>query len=259
MTASLKHGLVGAWCPSVTGATGFRLIDKSGYNNHGTLTNMTSEDWVSSNGLALDFDGSDDYIAIAASKALSPDNWTISFHSLLDNVNTAGAFIAKRDATVINYQVIAFDGTLNFLAGKKIGVLVRSGVANSRIISTANDVIDGNKKHIAVTWNLASNTIAIYVNGISQTLTTVDAPGTVTAMDSATPTEIGANAIQSSRGFFLTGKIDDIRLYNRVLTPPEIRQLASKRGIGLAPRPRHYTYYQFPSASRRRKLITGMP
>jgi len=62
---SLRQGLVGAWCPSL-GATGYTLHDQSGYNNHGTLTNMDAgTDWVASgDGLALDFDGANDYIDI---------------------------------------------------------------------------------------------------------------------------------------------------------------------------------------------------
>jgi hypothetical protein len=59
--------------------------------------------------------------------------------------------------------------------------------------------------------------------------------------------------------FDTDGFIDDFRIYNRALTETEIRQLASKRGIGLQPRPKQYTYYQFPSGSKRRRLLTGMP
>jgi hypothetical protein len=35
----------------------------------------------------------------------------------------------------------------------------------------------------------------------------------------------------------LNGQLDDIRLYSRVITPAEIRLLASRRGIGLTPLP----------------------
>ena len=61
--ASLRQGLVGCWVPSL-GASGYRLIDRSGNNNHGVLTGMDpGTDWVPSGGkLALDFDGSNDYV-----------------------------------------------------------------------------------------------------------------------------------------------------------------------------------------------------
>jgi hypothetical protein len=35
----------------------------------------------------------------------------------------------------------------------------------------------------------------------------------------------------------VNGAVDDIRIYNRALTPAEIRLLASRRGIGLSPLP----------------------
>ena len=42
------------------------MIDRSGYGNHGTLTNMDpGTDWVPSGGkLALDFDVSNDYVSV---------------------------------------------------------------------------------------------------------------------------------------------------------------------------------------------------
>jgi SSS family solute:Na+ symporter len=45
---SLRQGLVGAWCPSL-GASGLSLIDRSGRNARGTLTNMGGQDnWQAS-------------------------------------------------------------------------------------------------------------------------------------------------------------------------------------------------------------------
>jgi len=38
---ALMDGLVGAWCPSL-GVTAGTLLDRSGRNNHGTLTNLTA-------------------------------------------------------------------------------------------------------------------------------------------------------------------------------------------------------------------------
>ena len=62
---SLRKGMVGAWVPEME-HTGAHLIDYSGYGNNGVLTNMDpGTDWVhTENGLALDFDGSNDYVLI---------------------------------------------------------------------------------------------------------------------------------------------------------------------------------------------------
>jgi hypothetical protein len=57
------QNIVGRWCASA-GATGFTLVDRSPMKNHGALTSMDPPtDWVVSGGkLALDLDGSNDYI-----------------------------------------------------------------------------------------------------------------------------------------------------------------------------------------------------
>ena len=77
---SLWRGCVGAWCPSL-GQTGGTLYDQSGCGNHGTLTNMDpGTDWVASNGkVALDFDGTDDYVSVANSRMFGKTSATFSF------------------------------------------------------------------------------------------------------------------------------------------------------------------------------------
>ncbi len=61
----LWQGLVGLWAPML-GPTGLTLRDQSGRHNNGVLTNMDpASDWAPSpHGWALDFDGSDDFVAL---------------------------------------------------------------------------------------------------------------------------------------------------------------------------------------------------
>jgi hypothetical protein len=76
--------------------------------------------------------------------------------------------------------------------------------------------------HYAMT--LVSNQYAFYVNGVSV------ASGTFgVAINTGTPTSVQIGRRSST----MTGFLDDIRIYNRALTPAEIRLLASRRGIGL--------------------------
>jgi hypothetical protein len=76
----MGEGLVGAWCPSFTGATGLQLADISGQANHGVLTGMDpGTDWVASGGKgALDFDGTDDYVVVPYSSSLSVSQLTLA-------------------------------------------------------------------------------------------------------------------------------------------------------------------------------------
>ena len=65
---ALSDGLVGYWS-AWQGSSGYRLLDRTGRGNHGTLTNMDAgTDWVGAtvqgrSGFALDFDGSNDFVS----------------------------------------------------------------------------------------------------------------------------------------------------------------------------------------------------
>lgn len=60
--------------------------------------------------------------------------------------------------------------------------------------------------------------------------------GTANVAINWTPTTLFLGSLGGT-GTFLNGQLDDIRLYNRALTPNEILLLASRRGIGLQPLP----------------------
>jgi hypothetical protein len=73
-SSNLWQGVVGYWSASA-GPSGYRLLDRSGRGNHGTLTNMdAATDWVVDGGrYALDFDGSNDRLDLASSVTFSGD------------------------------------------------------------------------------------------------------------------------------------------------------------------------------------------
>ena len=70
--------------------------------------------------------------------------------------------------------------------------------------------------------------------------------------------EIGRSLGGAEAGQML-GQLDDVRIYNRTLSPNEIRLLASERGIGLRPeRTRRYVQGQtFTAARLRRQSLIG--
>ena len=84
---SIRNGLVGHWRPS-RGATGNTLID-SVRGNHGTLVNGPT--WqASGTALAINLDGSDDYIDLGAARACQfANNFSVSFWSRT-TTSTAG-------------------------------------------------------------------------------------------------------------------------------------------------------------------------
>ena len=213
---SLSRGLVGAWCPSVSGSFGFRLPDLSGRRNAGTLTNMDpGTDWVPSGGkLALDFDGSNDLVI---------------FNQLsLGTTHTTAAWVYLRFPVAFDFHGICGDGTNNTcsLAASGNGVSI-TNIAYSwsatGVSVTVPDFI-GRWTHIATAR--IGDRVEFFYNGNSY--------GSVSG---ASIPSFNCNRIGQRNGtVFTNGIIDDIRIYNRALTPSEIRLLyTGGRGVGLMP------------------------
>ena len=240
--ASLKQGLVGAWIPSVSGS-GLLLPDVSGRGNNGTLTNMASDDWVSAQyGRALDFDGVNDRVEARA----------LSYRNVL---LTVSAWIKPN--TVSGVQMIAAqygaEGNRSFYLA-----LINNAV---RILASPNGILFpfGQGGTATTNWQhvvgvVTNSAFQIYVNGIAVT----------TTLTGTYPSQIfdsTANVVLADRATTdapFNGQLDDIRIYNRVLSESEIRILAQRPGIGLTTQ-RRTAYYAPPSFNagrlRRQQLI----
>jgi len=211
---SLTDGLVGAWVPSL-GPTAGILLDRSAYSNHGTLTNMDpATDWQASGGWCLDFDGSNDFVSVGD-------------HEWSATRNTISLWV-RPSATGANQYL--FDGSTSGSFG--LGVSIRimntrqvrywSYDANYNVTTTAT-VSAGNWYHLAGSFDGATS--RMWINGVLAGSTTGDSLNSVTG-----PYRIGSSQVL---GGPTNGKIDDVRFFQRALTPAEIKTLATGRGVGL--------------------------
>jgi hypothetical protein len=93
--------MVGYWSPVLTGPTGLQLLDLSGENNFGTLTNMdAATDWVSDRyGSVLDFDGTNDRAQLSRTVSLSTTSFAISLWAQ-QNTGGIGMPIGDRTSTI---------------------------------------------------------------------------------------------------------------------------------------------------------------
>ncbi|MEV4543870.1 carboxypeptidase regulatory-like domain-containing protein [Micromonospora echinaurantiaca] len=81
----------------------------------------------------------------------------------------------------------------------------------------------GKWTHLAATYDGATKGMTLYVNGVAQTATTTlvggfNATGTVT---------IGKRRWNGADDSFLTGAVDDVRVYNHIETPAKLAELAA--------------------------------
>jgi hypothetical protein len=233
---TLTTGLVGAWCPSL-GPTGTRLRDVSGRNNDGVLTNMDpNTDWVTSGGKgALDFDGVNDTVLIPENNALpiGASSRTYSAWVYADSFSNYMPIFSMGTLSARNSIAFLIAGAGGYVTGMVNGNVVLE-INTDNVFS--NGVIPLNKwTHVAVAYsdNQQIKTSIITIDGKLQT-TQLNNNGSTSVLNTTktTPSLGDYNGIWYGKSFLL----DDVRIYNRALTPSEIQQLyTGGRGVGLAP------------------------
>ena len=184
-------------------------------NNDGTLIGanglpelQTKENCVY--GTCYSFDGTDDYID-SGLKDIDSDITLASWFYLLETqATTAKGFIGIRDETLNQRMYLGVAG------GTRQAYF---SVGNSASI-ISND-LDLNKWYFAVAqFNDLTGEMKLYVDG------SLIGTGTGSRTNSNRNYAIGAimNATTPSNATYLKGRIDDVRLYNAVLSSAQIKQ-----------------------------------
>jgi hypothetical protein len=227
-TDTLTEGLVGHWSfdgPDMAqGAGNPWALDRSGNGNNGELTNGPRKA-VGRIGQALEFDGSDDYVDMgtAPDELINIDEKTISlwFRAYTFGTTGFGTVVAfdSPDADVSPWSFF-LDNTENRLNyGHYFSVVGEWG-------TPTNSIAVNNWYHAVVVFNRGSSTNdpTIYLNGVKQTITEIRTPSG-TAVDEAIATNFIIGASNNATDDFFDGQIDEVRIYNRVLSPDEIKRL----------------------------------
>jgi len=237
---SLRQGLVGCWVPSL-GASGLSLIDRSGWNNHGTLTNMAGQNnWrASGSGVALNFDGSDDHARANHQRPSSLYPVTLSAWMQSTNINTT-SILNTNAFTLVSLSNTANATTIRIeITNASATLLLRTITQNAnasvtREFRTTGFSANANWNHYCGVF-LDGTTQQFYYNGSLQPGSASGTEPTISGIESV---YVGGVRYNTSLSFgSVNGQIDDARIYNRALTAPEIRLLASRRGIALTPLP----------------------
>ena len=199
--------------------TGTTWFDLSGNNNHGTLTNMSVPSCYvrTYGGRALDFDGSNDYADILDSPSLNPTKqitvccWYYS-RGLPSSGFPFNYCLLGKSSSVNAQPYPAFD--IRGSSASTLELAIAIGVTSRQVSLGA--INTNTWTFIAATYNGA--VLAGYRNGVLvQSSSQSGDIGTTT-----NPLRFGDNPGFPSR--FYNGQLDDVRLYNRALTPSEIRQ-----------------------------------
>ena len=196
------------------GATKF--ADNAAYDRFGTCTGsacpLTGEAVRGQVGLAAQFDGINDTVEIG------------NFGTF--NTTTVSAWVYRTGATTTRETVVSYKesnscGFVLALEDQKPKFFVRVGSSWPVAVDTGGEIPTNQWVHLAGTYD--GSVIRLYRNGV-QVATATAAGGMVnTCTDSAAITTIGSRNSKNQHWF--PGAIDEARIYGRVLTPSQIRDM----------------------------------
>ncbi len=231
-------GLVGYW--SFEDATGTIVTDFSGNGNVGTLTNMDANtDWVAGKlGKALDFDGTDDYVSVGDTSSFkflhgglntSAFTSTISFWIKINDISLqeVSGIMSTGDAGSSTVGINVYYDNENDT--RRLTYSITNGLGGQPVIFAYKSSFfpnDNNWHLVTITYDqaLGSANAKFYLDG------TYIGPSNKAGNTPSTSNSYGALRLGSIvyDGLKLRGKLDDVRVYNRVLTDSEITKLYNR-------------------------------
>lgn len=216
----LWKGLRGLWMPAL-GKQGSTLYDWSGFKNHGTLTNMSNDDWVPSQfGMSLNFDGD------AEEKHIIVSNGELDFLNIHQTI-----FALVRSNELSTKQAIYGDSNIagNSVSGalefgrtaNKFGYLIQGTDISALSVGTITD----NNWHTVAVIRTGSNLdydVTFCIDGVLAGTTT----GIAESTGSHSNAVIGFYGDGTLTTGYWDGGIGTIAVWNRGLSFSEVRQLS---------------------------------
>ena len=204
--------------------------DQSGQGNNGTAVGTTVvADSGSGGSYAYDFDG----VADRISTTFAPASWvTTGVFSLsawvkydtLGDSGIVGGGIGTSNAGVAN----VYD---TFASNRGHGTVYSKGTGGGTYAARAyaNDLASVTTSQWYHVLSVGDGTeVRIYVDGVLSGTTAIAA---FAASGWTSSLEVGCTLSSSTRIWFLDGRVDDIRAFNRTLNQAEITHLATSRGV----------------------------
>jgi hypothetical protein len=217
-TDSLTHGLVGYWTFDGPDISGTRAKDRSGRDNHGTITGATKDQGKI--GQALEFDGVDDMVVMTNESNFDFGRTDTFSISLWFRRRLAGSGVMELISKgQVGYEILATDaGTLAFTLMNVFDV--------DQVSVTIPNPADTSWHHVIFTYNGTSSCggcgVKGYVDGTrkANSLTNDNLTGPALSNNQVT---IGRRASAAQFPFY--GYVDEVRIYNRVLSDAEANKL----------------------------------
>ncbi|MBI4010537.1 MAG: LamG domain-containing protein [Candidatus Aenigmarchaeota archaeon] len=212
------QGLVGYW--SFNEGSGTTADDNSDNNNIGTLSPSCPNcpSWATGKfSTALQFDGVDDYVDVGTDVSLSPAD-AITLEAWVKRSATGIVSAAIFEKHYNTEYILAFKSA----TGEKLEFY--SGSGGVSVLSSTSVTDTTSWHHVVATYDSTAlgKPVKIYLDG------KLDNSGSGTSQLGITTTNL---SIGGQAGDRFAGALDEVRIYNRALSPEEISSLYS----GLVP------------------------
>ena len=206
--ASAPSGVVAAW--GFNEGSGTTTADASGNNNTATL--LGGPTWVAGKyGKAVSFDQVNDYLSVPNSSSLNISGNAMTLSMWINPGSVSGDSVVLGKFWNTNMSSPYYQYGLELSGGKpKLYIGTSTGLVGAGM-DTA--LVLNQWTHLAVVFN--GSTVQFYVNGTMVSSKSLVASVTARGM----PLRIGADA---DPGQFYKGSLDNLRIYNRVLSAPEV-------------------------------------
>jgi hypothetical protein len=205
--------LVGWW--KLDEEFGQIAYDSSGNANNGTI--LGNPQWVF--GIkdgALEFDGIDDYIVVQ--RTIGTDfTLMVWIKTNLPGDVGEGEFTSAQGGDGLFWADVLGGSSDNDFQWALVDTQLIFAVGNSDTGYSNQSVVTGEWVHIALTRTAETGDVSMFIDGALDTTATLANTNPLTQNPNIT---IGANTISFH---YFAGLMDDARIYNRVLTPEEIR------------------------------------
>ena len=204
------NGLVGHWTFDGSDISGTRAKDRSGNVNHGTLTNGPIQA-IGRLGQAINFDGVNDKITVLNATSLKMSGTlTMTAWIYIKSISLGSdwnAILMKGSYTNNGYGFLFQDTAVN-----GAGVL-RTYIPGIGTLDATPNFKLNTWYHVAAT--ASSDARRVYINGVQ------------VASGSGGTVSVGTQTlnIADDGSYYFAGSLDDIRIYNRVLSAGEMSKL----------------------------------
>ena len=208
-----------------SGTWGTTAYDYSGWNNHGTLTNMNTgldnctdgcSGWTSSGNLSygMAFNGTDDYIDCGNDLSLNLTDLTAEAWVYKKSTGTQQAVFSKR----------YLEWMIRFETDNDYNVLKSNGAGGHETFDYNINWVDNQWNHLVSVFDSSSKEWSVYLNGVWKYTYTFSS----SSLDNPTNHNLYIGKRQDAgAGFYNTfnGTIDDVRIWNVAKSATEIEAL----------------------------------